>query len=477
MITRRMLLKSTPALLLPPLFGALPGCGSGDGGCTPAAPVAGTQTPRGLHVSWTGDPRTTRTVSWFTDGNSDPGSVVEYGPVEDGMSACEIGSAPLPARVEGTSAATYGVEARTHRATMSGLDPAKAIRYRVGSAAGGWSDVRVLPPAPVEKFRFVHFGDHAMSDASRAVLRGVQRAAPDFVLIAGDLSYANGEQAVWDQYFDMLDPLASRIPLMTCPGNHEAKDGGGEGYRSRVAQPGKGTYYSFDCGKVHFCFSTGGSLLDGLDGAGELLAELAWLDADLADAARRRAAGEIDFIIFVQHYTIWTSCEGRDPANYTLVLLEEGMLLRHGVDILAVGHDHIYERSYPMGRAKRQDDGYVQVTQGGGGQSLYELIADRDEWSAVALLRHGFTVYSVDGDTITVKTYAVENEALEGLPEGTELPVIDEFTVTARKAEVRARFAAARPKAMADASFDHDAMIRHTIERNRRHDLAEAGLR
>ncbi|MGH8447492.1 MAG: fibronectin type III domain-containing protein, partial [Solimonas sp.] len=229
MITRRTLIKATPALLLPPLFGVLHGCGGsggsggGDGGgpggsCTPATPVAGTQPPRGLHVSWTDNPQTTRTLTWFTDGKDDPGSVVEYGPVEAGMSDCDIAQVAFPLRADGTSQATYGVEALTHSAKASGIDPARPIRYRVGSDKGGWSTVRVLQPAPTGKFSFGHFGDHAMSDASRAVLNGMRKAAPDFVLIAGDLSYANGEQAIWDQYFDMLDPLASRFPIMTCPG-------------------------------------------------------------------------------------------------------------------------------------------------------------------------------------------------------------------------------------------------------------------
>ena len=89
----------------------------------------------------------------------------------------------------------------------------------------------------------------------------------------------------------------------------------------------------------------------------------------------------------VRYYTIWTSCEGRDPANFTLVALEENILLRHGVDLLAVGYDHIYERSQPMGYGRPRDGGYVQVTQGGGGQSLYELVVNRSDWSAIALLR------------------------------------------------------------------------------------------
>lgn len=472
--TRRRVLQAGASALMLPLLTA---CGSSDtassaAACVPTSPAAAAKPPRGLHVSWTADPHTTRTVTWFTDGNDDPGSVIEYGPVANGMSACEIEQAPFPHRAEGKAHATYGVEALTHIATATGIDDALPLRYRIGSEQG-WSQVRILPAASREAFRFCHFGDHAQSDASRAVLAGVQKRAPDFLWIAGDLSYANGNQPLWDSYFDMLDPVASRLPVMACPGNHEYKDGNGDGYRTRFAQPGKGTYYGFDYNNVHFCVSTGGSLLGGLAEAPDLLVELAALERDLADAARRRANGEIDFIIFVQHYTVWTNNEGREPANVSLVLLEEGMLLRHGVDLLVVGHDHIYERSKPMGRGRPREGGYVQITQGGGGQSLYRLIDDLAEWSAFATVRHGFTEYIVDGKTIRGTTYAVDSAQNELLPNG-ELEIIDTFEISARGTEARAGFLN-QAKSLESLDVDLDAMIRHTIERNHLHDMVEVG--
>ncbi len=479
--TRRSLLRAGAGVLALPLLNA---CGSSEvsnvgsnpstgSGCTvPGA--TGTQTPRGLHLSWTDDPATTRTITWFTDGAADPGTVVQYGPVAEGMSDCEIQTAAFPFSAEGQTRATFDVDALTHSATMRELDPAHPIRYRVGSESGGWSAVRVLQPAPQDSFRFIHFGDHAQSDASRAVTAATRARNPDFVWIAGDLSYANGDQPVWDRYFDMLEPLAADIPVMTAPGNHENKDGGGQGYTSRVSLPGNGIYYGFDYGNIHFCVSTGGSLLNDVADGGALLAELAALEADLADAALRRANGEIDFIVFVQHYTIWTSCEGRDPFNFSLVLLQEHILLRYGVDLLLVGHDHIYERSKPMGLGLPIPTGYVQITQGGGGQSLYELVDYDMPWSAFRTLRHVFTEYVVDGQTIRGATYSVENDALDLLPGG-GLEVIDSFEISARSAAEKAKFAQVKAKSLNDlgADFDLDAMIQHTVKRNHLHDLFE----
>ncbi len=225
MITRRRLLRAAPGLLLPPWLAGLPGCGASGtgpaaaGSCAAADTSVASQPPRGLHASWTADPHTSRTVTWFTDGSDDPGTVIEYGPVDVGMDDCKRTQAALPFRAEGSAHATYGGYALTHIATATDLDGTRPLRYRVGSAQG-WSPIRVLPAAPREAFRFCHFGDHAQTDASRAVLAGVQQRAPDFLIIAGDLAYANGEQPLWDSYFEMIEPLAAQLPVMSCPGNH-----------------------------------------------------------------------------------------------------------------------------------------------------------------------------------------------------------------------------------------------------------------
>lgn len=480
MAGRRQLLKGVPALL----FGLSPLAGRWGGELALAAKDCSSTAdsrplPRGLHASWTDDPRTSRTLSWFTDGSQDPGTLLEYGPVTAGMDACSIQNAPFPKRVSGSTGQVYGVNALFHKATASGLDPSLPIRYRVGSDGFGWSSVRVLPAAPaVDSFRFCHFGDHAINENSRAVIAGVQARAPDFLMIAGDLSYANGQQPLWDDYFNMLDPLASGLPVMTCPGNHEAKDGGGQGYLSRVAMPGNNRYYSYQYGPAHFCVSTGGSLVrdDNPQAIPQWLEELAWIQRDLAQAAQKRADGVIDFIIFVQHYSLWTNCESRAPGNFSAIALEEYLLHLYGVDLLVVGHDHIYERSRPMAYGLPVSrGGYVQVTQGGGGQSLYELVPKLAAWSAMSTVCHGFTEYSVAGGKIRGTTWSVQGAEGNLLPDG-QLRQIDSFEVVTRDAFSKSSIATlARLPSDFLHAFNYDEMVQHTITRNRLHDLLEAG--
>lgn len=458
-VSRRRLLQAGLAgsglLWLP----TLPGCGGNGGRSNPGPGPVPDNSPRGIHVSFTDDPHSSRTVTWFTDGLNDSGTVLEFDQPAAGMSAADVQSPPFAGRAEGSTEQTFGVEVLTHRATMTGLDPALPIRYRVGDGTR-WSQAYVLSPASTGRFRFGHFGDHGLSEYSRLTVQRVLERSPDFFVLAGDLSYANGDQPVWDQYFDLLEPLAAQVPMMAAAGNHEDEDNGGLGYKSRTSHPGSGTFYSFDYNNVHFLVSTAGALISD----GTLPEELLTIELDLAQAAVRRAAGEIDFIVVVQHFTIWTDEDGRSPANPTLVALEENILVRYGVDLLLDGHDHEYQRSHPMAFGLQNPLGYVQVVNGNGGVGIRSF-SGQQNWSAAQLLRYGFTEYEVDGPVIRATAYALADP---GQPALAQPEIMDQFEIAARPRLARREFVhPVRGHERLLANFD--GIARHTRDRNRRH--------
>lgn len=414
--------------------------------------------PRGVHLSFTQDARRTTTATWFTDGLQDPGSVVEFGPVEGGMTPADIRSAPLPFTAEGSAAQAPGVEALTHEATMIGLTPGGEVRYRVGRP-DAWSAVRTFAPAPAgRKFTFAHVGDYGLTADSRATTGFLAARRPDLVLVAGDLAYANGTQPVWDAWFDAIEPLAASVPLMAAPGNHEAKDFGGQTFKARMSHPGAESFYSFDYANIAFVVSTAGVFL----ADGTIAQELAEMDLALANAAVRRAAGEIDFIAVLQHNPLWTDHESRGPLNPSLVAVEEQILQRHQVDLLLVGHDHFYERSLRMAYGQPGAAGYVQVISGGGGQSLYDFVPPEafQSWSAAHHKRFHCVLYEVDGGQITGRVYATD------VPGG---ELLDTFDVRSRRpaqlevvpARSREAIAAELP---ADLSFSRRTLALSDLE-------------
>ncbi|HEX9891583.1 MAG TPA: metallophosphoesterase family protein, partial [Actinomycetota bacterium] len=399
----------------------------GDGSAQPAPGVEDPPggAPRGVHLSFTGDPRTTVAVTWFTSGLEDPGSSVAFG--RPGPEGCE--DTLLVDQVEGLATRAPGVEVLTHEGHLSGLEPGSRVCYRVGGLSG-WSAVQEVRTADDGPFTFTAFGDHGRSEFSRRNTAALAALRPDFHLIAGDLSYANGVQPIWDTWFGELEPLASQVPVMAALGNHEVEDGfGTEAFRNRLAHPGAELYYSFDYANVHFLVVDGGAALE----EGILPAELAFVEQDLADASRRRAAGEIDFIIAVQHFPLWSNHDSRGPCDAALVAVEEQIFQRHQVDIVLVGHNHHYERSKPMayGQPTTQETtgytdpaGIIQIITGGGGVSLYNFVAPGDfaTWSAAYARRYHYTRFDVSDDLVTVTAIATDGPVEE---------VLDTFTLRA----------------------------------------------
>lgn len=410
--------------------------------------------PRGRHLSFTGPSDTTATATWFTDGAADPGSVVQYGPVERGMSRRDIRFETFPESTEGSSRPTPGVDVLTHESQMTGLDPGGKVRYRVGRP-GAWSDVRTFSTAPASrKFTFALLGDVGTARAARRNIKFLRSRKPDLVLVAGDLSYANGDQPIWDRWFGMFESVGKRIPVMAAPGNHENKDFGGETYKVRLSHPGDQAYYSFEYANVAFVISTGGVFLED----GTIAAELAQLELMLADAALRRATGEIDFIAFMQHYPLWTDHHDRGPFNPALVVTQEHILQRYGVDLLLTGHDHFYERSLPMVYGQPAGAGYVQVIAGGGGQSLYEFVPESSfqTWSASHAMRHHVVLFEVEGGRMDARAVATD---------GDRPRVIDRFSLDRRSA---AAGSAAAPRGLEAVVADLPGPLQEGVKLSKR---------
>ena len=441
--------------------------------------------PRGLHVSIQSSVHEARTITWFTDvetGQAPIESFLQFGPVTDDMTDSDIQVLPLPSESLAVSSVTPGVSAFTFRATMNDIDNSLPIRYRVGSERGGWSDVKVIKPTRTDNWSFIHYGDQGVGPLAQLVVQQVQNNPTDLLMLAGDLSYADGNQPVWDDWFDFMEPVMAERITMAAPGNHENKDFGGAAFKNRFSHPEKplgnffgsndpgSSFYSFRFNRVHFLVSTAGAFIED----GTLAEELINIEYDLSQAAAARAAGEIDFIIIMQHYTIFTDQEGRGPFNPSLVALQEQMIARYGVDSVIVGHDHIYQRSKPMNAGIETPEGYVQVLAGTGGQSI-RLIGGNDfddpgvqPWSAKAFEGIGYVKYDVEPGKIKAQYFGAPplSRSEEGRSQSTGIfELVDEFTLTARP-KIACQNCALPPRSSDELLKDYELIATNVRMRN-----------
>ncbi|HYC76455.1 MAG TPA: metallophosphoesterase family protein [Planctomycetota bacterium] len=361
------------------------------------APRRDPDVPEQVRIAFGEDPRTTMRVAWCVDSRPtaprlrDPGVVVRR---VDAPAATER-------RVDGERRFYPQETFAPWEATLAGLAPGALYEYRVEGAHGatGWSRFRTAPAGP-EPFTFVAFGDHGVSAASERLAARVAEEAPAFVLLLGDLAYANGDQRIWDAYGRMLDPFFRGTPLMAAVGNHEYETYGGvdigtEAYRARFALPGDEHDYVFDYAGVRFVVVDGTQALRP--------SHLERLDRTLAEARR----DGVRRLIVAQHYPHFGSASGRG-LNVPLLQAQGPLFERHRVDLVLNGHDHFYERTFPIrgGRpstsersAYRTGEGAIHVVAGGGGAKLYDFQPGSAPASTcVRVKSHGYLRVAVASD-------------------------------------------------------------------------------
>lgn len=392
------------------------------GSAITATTAASVPTPRGVHIGYGADPATEMAIVWHTRGTANAGSVVEYG-----------ATAELGTRITGSSSLSVGLPAslasRVHEALLQGLAPGSTTYYRVGDGISAWSPVRSFETATPgdTSQRFVIFGDHGTTPQSAATIDAVRALDPDFVLIAGDMSYANSRLERWDAWAELIEPLAAEVPLMVAPGNHEtdpSQTPTPAAFLQRFALPDAEFYWSMDIGRVHVLalHSTVVAVT-----AQASAAQVPFAEDDLVQAAARRDAGELDRIIVLQHHPLYGSQDTTDTArtfNAPMIAWEEQLLHAADADLLVAGHNHHYERTAPVAYgqvATDPVDGFVEVITGGAGAGLYSFKESGiAAWSMVREKRFHVTLVEIEAGAMHVS--AIATDAAGGVIDAFEVP-------------------------------------------------------
>ena len=237
-------------------------------------------------------------------------------------------------------------DAACYRVRFEGLSPESEFSYEIRSAGETLGERRAFrtPPSPGGGVvRMVVKGDSgSTSEQQFALARIMTEIEPHGYLHVGDLDYmGDTTKSVFTPYRDLL----SRACMFPARGNHDLENS--LPFSDLFFFPGlpdgeqRGTY-SFDWGPAHFL------VIDANDGGrqGVILPDnLAWIDADLAAADE----SGIQWVIVTLHYPIFSTgpyALDDDVIDRRNQLTE--VFDRHRVDFVFVGHEHLYERSYPI---------------------------------------------------------------------------------------------------------------------------------
>ncbi len=351
--------------------------------------------PERIILTWTDDPTTTQTVTWLMP--PDSSAAIQYLQAKDYSGNFD---AARHLGVPGTAFNTGGTLYR-YTANIAGLSPDTEYVYRVGSK-DCWSEPAVFTTATEDKnFTFLYMGDIQADYALWGnMLDSVYETYPEikFALLGGDLTDNSYDEDEWGEFLDAAG-VFSRIPVMPTLGNHD-----GLMYLKFFALPENGPeglkqeFYSFDYGDAHFVILNSNNNTN--------VAAKQWLQQDL-EASNKKWK----FVAF--HHPIYPvvyDYKGIDRSIYEnwVPILEQ-----NEVDMVFVGHQHVYMRTHPIFQDEVQSDSYgIVYVMGNAGSKIYA--ADED-FSYIANERTGsnYQVIDLDGDVLTLTSKEANGETIE----------------------------------------------------------------
>eukprot|EP00270_Netrium_digitus_P021535 TRINITY_DN9242_c0_g1_i2.p1 TRINITY_DN9242_c0_g1~~TRINITY_DN9242_c0_g1_i2.p1 ORF type:complete len:571 (-),score=113.53 TRINITY_DN9242_c0_g1_i2:56-1768(-) len=261
-------------------------------------------------------------------------------------------------------------------------------------------------PGPEVPLRLGLMADVGQTVNSSATLDHAIESDYDFMLLAGDVSYADnygppcapfngvdvprnspagpktcGEGGMrWDSWGRLAEKLQANVPVAYVPGNHELEvrpqflqlepwvayaartpallDDVTDTTPLHSYPPARSPFfYSLDVGPVHIIG------LNSYDGFSKYTIQHQWLQADLCSINRDLTPWVIVFL----HAPLYNSDVSHYLEGEAMRRQIEPWLYNATVDLVIAGHVHAYERSHPVYEMKRDVCGPIHITVGDGG--------------------------------------------------------------------------------------------------------------
>lgn len=365
---------------------------------SPAASFAGEFAgPEQIILTWTGDPATSQTITWLTPNNG--AGKVQYA-VAEGFN----GDFSAARQMTGAGASFAGSDNFRYTVTLTGLTPDTQYVYRVGMD-GAWSEPTFFSTsAQTEDFTFLYLGDVQDGYVQWGNLLGeIYSENPQirFALLGGDLTDNGSDNNEWGEFLDAAAGLFSLIPVMPAKGNHD-----GSLFSEFFALPDNGPrglsgeFYSFDYGDAHFVVLNSGN------NTSEVVKQ--WLREDLQSTTKNWR-----FVVF--HHPAYPAFEDYKTVDESICENWAPILEHYEVDMVFVGHQHQYMRTYPIFQGAVQTDpaayGIVYVM-GNSGSKVY---AAGNGFPYIAREETGsnYQVIELAGDVLTLFSKKGNGELIE----------------------------------------------------------------
>lgn len=321
-------------------------------------------TPLHIHLTWQTETSTTMTVTWQTN-LSTSGDTVLFDSI-----SCDGNASLYTYGATGINFTYSGASGYIHEVELTDLTPDSVYYFICGGDIGGWSSERAFRTAPStsSNVRFVVGGDSRTNAEKRTeISKAMAKFNPSFVMHSGDMVADGSLQGQWDSWFTDLNnnwigENNLTIPIIPVLGNHENPNFPDTKYFVQFALPSDERWYSYNWGPdIHIICLDSESYASG--------DQLDWLQNDLATHAKYKWK----FVLFHKPpFVSGSHLPWSDGLTYWVPLFD-----KYHVDIVFNGHEHNYQRTYPLNwtasQNKPQDysNGTMYLVSGGWGAPLY----------------------------------------------------------------------------------------------------------
>jgi hypothetical protein len=184
----------------------------------------------------------------------------------------------------------------------------------------------------LEDFNFVAAGDYGCSKNAKNTINGMKEKKPELMLPLGDLS-VDSAASCW---LDLVSPFDDRLEITF--GYSEVKDGKSKLNQYKDVFGLDDLYYSFDYRHVHFV------VMSTLSDFNVTSDQYKFIEKDLQEASTNE---NIDWIVVTNYGPFYTS-PSTHPAKNELRNIYHPLFDKYGVDLVLNGHNHNYQRTYPV---------------------------------------------------------------------------------------------------------------------------------
>lgn len=290
---------------------------------------------------------------------------------------------------------------RHQEVRLEGLSKDTVYRYEVRSDPQGdlapiapfGATFRTAPDTSAE-FSFLVYGDsrwgakvhRALADL---MVADAERYGIGLVVHTGDIVSVGYNWLLWqERFFAPAGPLLARVPLYPAPGNHEKN---AQLYYDYFDLPHNEAWYHVRYGIADF-YSVNSNVA--FHPGSE---QHTWLKDALA-------AGSGRWKIVMMHHPPFSCADARKPGARLVARDLVPLFEEYGVDLVLLGHDHVYGRSGNI-------NGVHYLISGGGGSALYD--STTDDKMVRCDKRYNYVRLHVEDDQIRWSAYDETGDLIE----------------------------------------------------------------